>query len=101
MRSHSKRLLFCATGVRACERLEKVVMRVDQAGEHHMTGEVEDLIRGLGQLVAAFHPFDESIPNEQSPARDFPSAVVHRDENFRVFHEQGHTAISREDRSWA
>jgi len=73
----------------AGERLGEVVVGVDEAGEHDVTGKVEHRVRRLRQLGRRTDLLDEAVNGVEAAAGDLPPLPVHGHERQRVLHEQG------------
>lgn len=64
----------------AREGLIKMVVRVDQPRQEHVTGEVEHFVGGLGQDGRLADGFDEPIADKKTTFREFGLVVVHGEE---------------------
>lgn len=72
----------------AGECLVKMVVRVDQTGQHNMPAHVHDGIRGLGQAAGLIHLNDETITRKKTAIAYLAAAVIHRHQNIGVADEE-------------
>ena len=61
-----KQFLVDRVGMRAGQRLEEMVMRVDEAGQHDVAAGVDDLVAGRGRAFAADQLHDFAAGNHQA-----------------------------------
>src|SRR5882672_1092453 len=55
-----------------------MVMAVDEAGQHHMAGEIENAVRCLRQLDTRAHLLDAIAADENAAIADLAPAAIHR-----------------------
>jgi hypothetical protein len=63
-----------------------MVMGVDQARDHHVTGEINDLVGAIGKLGGGADGLDPAIPRKKSTIADFPA--IHRREEMCASKQQ-------------
>ena len=72
----------------ARERLEEVVVRVDEPGQHDLAAAVDHFVGERRQLRGRADRDDRVAANEDAAAVDFPLHVVHRRDDRGVLEEQ-------------
>ena len=73
-----KQVSILRCGYRSREALPQVVMRVDQARQKHMSGEIYHLVCGVRQLARRVDLLDVVAANENAAVGDLAACVVHR-----------------------
>ena len=54
-----------------------MVVRVHEAGKHHLAGHVEDHVSVGRQIVGRSYLLDEPVSDKQTPTGDLPPFIVH------------------------
>ena len=57
-----------------------MVVGIDQPRQYNVTGEVQHFIGLGGEFAGGANLFDKAIPYKKATIRNFPAAVIHRDQ---------------------
>jgi len=81
----AEQLGILAAGHDTGQRLKHVVVGIDQTGQHHVTGKVDDLIGGRGQVAGLSDRDDHVVFDINTTPCDLAAGGVHRDHAIGVF----------------
>jgi hypothetical protein len=71
----------------ACQGLVQMVVRIDQARQHDLSGRVDHRVGRVGQLIARADRSDDAVFRIQAGTGDLPACSIHRHQHLRVLDE--------------
>jgi len=72
----------------AREGLVKMVVGVDQTGQHKVAGHIQNFIRVLRQILRAANLLDKPVAGEQSTGDNFPALCIHGNQKVCITDEK-------------